>query len=98
MQEFLKRNEFTKAIQEINANTSTPASFSKRFFLWFDAFKLLKYLNFSHENFFQKKPAVEEAQRLLKLLLIEPTTAINSREVLQIYRQLDKKELRVFLS
>jgi len=45
---FLEAHGFIKAIEEINSNTSSLTWFRKRFFLWFDDFKLLKYLNFAN--------------------------------------------------
>ena len=61
--QFLKKNEFAKAIMEINANTSNISTFKKRFFQWFDSFRVLKYQNFAHENCYEKisvKDAVNE--------------------------------------
>lgn len=51
---FLNQNDFIAAIEEINQNSSSIKTFTKRFFQWFDAFRLLKFLNFSHESFYKK--------------------------------------------
>ncbi|RLD77699.1 MAG: glycosyltransferase family 2 protein, partial [Bacteroidetes bacterium] len=52
--QFLVKNEFAKALVEINANTSNINSFRKRFFQYFDAFRILKYQNFVHPYFYEK--------------------------------------------
>ena len=45
---FLEEEHFIEKITEINRYTGTAASFKKRFFSYFTAFKILKYLNFVH--------------------------------------------------
>lgn len=91
VQQFLLANNFVNSISEINQNTSVAETFGKRFFLWFDAFKLLKYLNFAHETFFTRKAISIEADQLLKM--ISKTKAESSSknviELLVQYRNLD---------
>jgi glycosyltransferase involved in cell wall biosynthesis len=48
MQRFLSLAHFTKKIIEIGQHTRTAESFRKRFFDYFNGFKVLKYLNFVH--------------------------------------------------
>jgi hypothetical protein len=45
---FLEEEGFVEKITEINRYTGTVANFKKRFFGYFTAFKILKYLNFVH--------------------------------------------------
>jgi hypothetical protein len=52
LQEFLTENNFLLDIQDCNANAATLKSFQKRFFHHFNAFKIIKYLNFAHQNAF----------------------------------------------
>jgi hypothetical protein len=40
----------------------------KRFFLWFDAFMLLKYLNYVNEKFYTRQPVRDESIRLARLI------------------------------
>jgi len=56
---FLELNKFNETVQLINSNSAQIDSFKKRFFQWFDAFKILKYLNFAHENFYKKEKIME---------------------------------------
>ena len=62
----------------------------KRFFLWFNAFRVLKYLNYAHDGWFEKKPVVIEAERLLRQL---GHTVISQGEfgVLMEYRRMDRQ-------
>lgn len=87
---FLETNDFLRAVEEINSNTSSLDSFTKRFFLWFDAFKLLKYLNFAHEEYFAKQSVLAESLKLAKLFgVVDSNFSGDTKELLQIFRQLD---------
>ena len=91
--DFLISNQFADAIEEINSNTSTQASFYKRFFQWFDAFKMLKYMNFANEKHFLKQPIVCEAYKLLSLTGASSLyDNMGAKELLELYRQADKNE------
>ena len=48
---FLQEDKFTGKIAEINRHTATLPSFRKRFFNYFNAFKIIKYLNFVHPGY-----------------------------------------------
>ncbi|MFW6310113.1 MAG: glycosyltransferase [Prolixibacteraceae bacterium] len=61
---FLLRDNFWKELEDLNKNCSTPETFASRFFQKFNAFKILKFLNFAHEKFYEK----EDLKDQLKLL------------------------------
>ncbi|MDR1633183.1 MAG: hypothetical protein LBR97_09990 [Dysgonamonadaceae bacterium] len=48
---FLLEDQFTGKIVEINRHTATLPNFRKRFFNYFNAFKIIKYLNFVHPEY-----------------------------------------------
>jgi hypothetical protein len=66
IRQFVGIEEWTARIREIKSNTSGIKSFRKRFFGWFNMFKIVKYLNSTHGTFFAKKPVDECALELLK--------------------------------
>ncbi|MEN8118918.1 MAG: glycosyltransferase family 2 protein [Bacteroidota bacterium] len=88
--EFLKKNEFAKALAEINENTSNINSFKKRFFQWFDAFRVLKYMNFAHENYYQKITIKEAVNEYLNHFGKEHLYSKNVSELLKNLRQIEK--------
>lgn len=49
---FLYETEFWKDVEELNRNCSKKDTFINRFFQKFNAFKILKYLNFVQERFY----------------------------------------------
>lgn len=65
IQEYLKAINFAEKLNEINKNSSTSESFRKRFFQYFDAFVILRFLNFSHQSHFRKQK-LSEAIELLR--------------------------------
>ena len=58
--QFLHNDNFIAAIETINQTTSALPSFRKRFFNYFNAFKILKYLNFVHPDYLELKDVREE--------------------------------------
>jgi hypothetical protein len=54
-------------IAEIKGNTSSAGSFVKRFFSWFNMFRIVKYLNHVHQCFYEKVPVQEAACELLSM-------------------------------
>jgi len=61
---FLIQDNFEKEIADLNKNCSTLKSFNIRFFQKFNAFKILKFLNFSHKHFYEKAPLNEQIKKL----------------------------------
>ena len=57
---FLKEDNFLTEISDLNANCSTLSTFQKRFFQKFNAFKILKFLNFSHNSFYARADLNEQ--------------------------------------
>ena len=62
---FLKEDDFFLEISDLNANCSSQETFQNRFFQKFNAFKILKFLNFSHEKFYQKGDIALQYERLI---------------------------------
>lgn len=86
---FIDEIEWIAKMMEIKNNTSGLASFRKRFFGWFNMFRIVKYLNLVHIEFFEKKPVDVSASELLE------NTGIDfiSKEPLNLllyYRELEK--------
>lgn len=90
LQEYLRSKGWVDAVEEVRANSSKLENFVKRFYLWFNAFRVLKFLNFAHEDWFEKKPIVEEAAKLLTQMG-HPQVGDDAIKVLEEYRRLDRK-------
>ncbi len=86
---FIGEVEWTGKVSEIKNNTKGFPSFQKRFFAWFNMFKIVKYLNFVHQDYFRKVP-VELAASSLPLGYGNIAGLKNAAELLDYYRSLEK--------
>jgi hypothetical protein len=86
---FLDGIDWILKVSEIKRNTSGLQSFKKRFFDWFNMFRVVKYLNFSHRIFFEKIPVSEAAQNVLINKGIAPGEK-NPEDLLAIFRNLER--------
>ncbi len=64
--DFLENERFhSEVLPSLIRNSSSLDGFNKRFFQYFNAFKIIKYLNFAHPKYF-KKETVSELHNQLK--------------------------------
>jgi hypothetical protein len=91
LKEFLIVNKAASAIDEINRNCSTAGSFNKRFYMWFNAFRVIKYLNYSQRTTFNPVPVEAAARALLKLINVPDNRFTDARELLNVFREADRK-------
>jgi hypothetical protein len=87
--QFLLDNKASSAIQKVNGNTANLKSFRKRFFLWFDAFLLLKYLNYANEYHYKREPVENEATKLGELIGLDLSDCESTEKLLERYREKD---------
>ncbi|HUS87198.1 MAG TPA: glycosyltransferase family A protein [Bacteroidales bacterium] len=87
---FLENDGWSSRIAEINANTSSLPSFRKRFYSWFNMFKIVKFLNWAHiEAHYDRVEVVDAASGMLnKTGLGNPATDLES--LLGYYRALER--------
>ncbi len=84
--DFLIQINFQQKLQEIRSNTSNYAKFYNRFFRWFNAFMLMKYVHFARDHHYSNLKIVDAA----KWLLEEKSIAIEGKEargLLLIFRE-----------
>ena len=86
---FLGEKEWIEKMIEIKNNTSGLLSFKKRFFGWFNMFRIVKYLNFVHTDFFEKRPVDIAASELLEArgMVFESN---ETKDLLLYYRSLER--------
>ena len=64
--QFIKTDNFWTEIKDLNQNCSNIDSFKTRFFHKFNAFKILKFMNFGHELFYEKADLDQQFIKLQK--------------------------------
>jgi hypothetical protein len=87
--QFLKANNFEQKLTEIQGNTTNTASFKNRFFRWFNAFLLMKFVHFSRDEFYPNINVREAAIWCLKEKGMEISEEATAKELLFLFRKLD---------
>jgi hypothetical protein len=87
---FLEEKMWIDKMVEIKNNTSALPSFKKRFFGWFNMFRIVKYLNWVHQEIFEKKPVNISSSELLESngIIFRSKDPLN---LLLYFRQMEKK-------
>jgi hypothetical protein len=92
LSDYLQDQHAGKAIGEINANSRSVSSFTNRFFRWFDAFRIVKYLNYASRDHFRQIPVREAAVQLMEITGSKNLPgAIRNEELLMMLRAIERK-------
>jgi hypothetical protein len=71
-------------------NTSSNITFRRRFFRWFNAFRVMKYLHYMRQHGFPDRPIAIEARKLLEVLEYNGSDTDSVYEQLLVFRKLDR--------
>lgn len=90
---FLNTFKFIDELNELIANCSTLSIFKRRFFHLFNAFRILKWLNFALSNGFEKNYLIAETQKLfIKMRIDTEKRHDDPKLLLKLLRQVDKTQ------
>jgi hypothetical protein len=91
IKDYLAVIDFNEAIAEISRNTSSSSSFIKRFYCYFNAFRIIKFLNSTKNNY----PAITIEEAACDLLSKMNITNLerNALGLLITYRSLEKQRV-----
>jgi len=89
---FLVQNNFPEKIKEIQTHTANPTTFRQRFFQWFNAFLVLKYVHHARDAYYASVPVCEAAEWLLNELDVKIETSAEARNLLDVFRRMDAKK------
>lgn len=85
---FLETQSFPERLEEIRANATTLEAFRTRFFRWFNAFLVMKYLHFARDRFHPDVEVTEAARWLLEQR--GETPPHTARDLLLRWREIDR--------
>jgi hypothetical protein len=88
----LDKDEFIKKILELKSNTSGIASFRKRFFTWFNMFRIVKFMNAVHREIYSKVPVTVAAADLLKRLGVDAGSLKGTSGIVDHLREFPSRE------
>jgi glycosyltransferase involved in cell wall biosynthesis len=87
---FLEAEHFAEGLKEVRANSSSYHSFARRFFVWFDAFKVLKLVHFLRDHGLANLPVTTESLKLLRMVGNLSAPSNEPRSLLMTFRDLDR--------
>lgn len=88
IQGFLDSIDFNENLEKIRENSVNSEHFTKQFYLWFNAFKVLKLVHFLRDEYYADVNAKKAANDLLELMNLQK---VEEDELIHIYRKIDKK-------
>lgn len=92
LKEFLRQQDFSDRLAEIQNNVAGPANFRKRLFRWFNAFRFLKFAQFASREHHPKIPVGDAALKIANFSGISDLPGSADNETwLSIYRRLDRQ-------
>jgi hypothetical protein len=90
--QYLLQTKFVSECKMIRANCSGLKVFKERFFHRFNAFWVLKWLNFATDNGWEKRPLVDESTKLLAVMgVTSVANIVDAKILLCFFRELDKQ-------
>ena len=87
---FLLDEGLEMTLEEARNSTSTPESFLKRIYQWFDGLKVLKYVHFARDNYFPQVRIEEAALWLAKEYDNKDLQSSAAVDLLIFFRRLDR--------
>lgn len=88
---YLQSVDFISECVAIGRQTASITSFIRRFFRYFNAFRVIKYTHWMRDQYYPDVPVAEAAQTLASLLQVEVTESMDAEGYLELFRQLDRK-------
>lgn len=87
---YLTEQDFESRLREIRNNTTDYESFLKRFFVWLDAFQVLKIVHFLRDHQFPNQSLIQSANQLLSRLDPSKSQEYGLEKLLDEFRLLEK--------
>jgi len=89
LKEYLIQNKFSEALLEIRKNSTNKTGFVKRFYTWFNAFRVLKFVHFARDKHYTQVEIEKASQVFSK------SEHLNTIKLLNEYRYMQKKIRRI---
>ena len=87
VQDYLNTIDFEENLSKIRKNSTSETHFVKLFYNWFNAFKVLKYMHFTRDNYYPDVPIFDSANELLVMSGERKQT--NLKGLLLAFREID---------
>lgn len=87
---FLESVSYEERLAEIESNVTTPEAFRARFFRWFNAFQVMKYVHHARDRYHPDVPVNEAATWLLEAMDQRLPVERSTRLLLERWREIDR--------
>lgn len=91
--EFLANMQLVERLSEMRQHTASHSAFSKRFFRWFDAFMLMKFVHFIRDYHTPNVPLRYAVNWLTEVSGYSTGKQSSERDLLLLWRSIDRGEL-----
>lgn len=89
LRSFLLNTDFEHELDNIQRNSNSEETFIKRFFGAFNAFRVVKYLNYVHEHFYGRADIFDAAAAILEKSGEDVSEIFDEKELLLKYREFE---------
>jgi len=86
---FAAQDDFEKKLAELKQHTASQQAFVKRFYKWFDGFKVLKYVHFARDNFYPQINIADAVTHLIQKTGLR-ISSLSKKELLLQLRKIDR--------
>ena len=100
LSDFLETQKFEEALAEIRGNSASCPAFRKRFWRWFNMFRIMKFLHFARERGYPDIPVGEASLELLQKISPDKTEVFDNndtgdliRKYLIVFRRIDRSTI-----
>ncbi len=90
MRSYLLNSGFFIDLEVVKQDVGGEAGFERRFFEVFNAFRVVKYLNYVHEHFFEKMPVYDAAIALLEQMGHSTDAFFMEKDLLLYFRKMER--------
>ncbi|SFF09912.1 glycosyltransferase [Thermophagus xiamenensis] len=97
LRSFLLNTNFEEELSIILTNSNSEKTFLKRFYATFNSFRIVKYLNYSHEHFYAKTDVFEAAFTLMESIGEEISHILDEKDLLLKYREVEKRDNTIII-
>lgn len=87
---FLESVHITERLAQIRQHTASQDAFVKRFYRWFDAFLMMKYLHFVRDHYYEDVPTVAASSWLAGQLGTRVARGATANDLLYFFRHYDR--------
>lgn len=88
--DYMDQIDLMAQCRSIHKNTSNKEAFVKRFYRWFDAFQVLKFVHYARDTHFPDESVLKAAFGLLEAMNSAVDPSSTNLQLLEFYRKRDK--------